>query len=433
MQSIFEGAQPTSPRLSRLPLLIALLAALTVVVGFLFGRASVPFLPAFFPAVTAVVALLYFLAAFHFSRLYILTGRLRLASLSFTFALSGLLIVFYFFAFPSNSSFWLWIFWHLTLAFGLGLSLLVPNQERLVTLVAERSRSRFFFLLLALLSALAALLALFTFLIPLPILAIHDNYTASQPYLEVTLILPLALLTIFAFSRFRSATLLDRWLIVCILLTLADAQTTLSALERYHLGWYLARLLTMTGALVLLFALLGDFARIYSNLALSHAALALSAQTDPLTQVASREHALARISSLLASSTPFALGILDLDHFKSVNDLHGHLAGDDALVAATSRVAHALKAQDLVGRLSGEEFVLVFPNSSLPQAMSGANRVLASLRTSPITTRAGNISLTASIGLVSAIPTESLGSLLSRADAALYAAKAAGRGRLILA
>lgn len=127
---------------------------------------------------------------------------------------------------------------------------------------------------------------------------------------------------------------------------------------------------------------------------------------------------------------PFAALLLDLDHFKRINDTHGHLAGDAVLHHAARTLQRNLRGRDeLLGRYGGEEFVLLLPATSLEQAQALAERLRAALEACPLDGDAGAIGITTSIG-VAADAEAGLQDLLARADLALYRAKAAGRNRV---
>ena len=450
MQPLLVPLSPGLSRPTRLPQALAFLAILATALTFFVGTTPLPPLPSFLPAVVTASAVLYLLTAFHLFRLYVITARPRLAALSATFALAGSLTLAYLLTFPGTLPFlatvpyladttnWLWLIWHLVFALGIVVSFLVSDQAPILDSAKKRAHrsslltaSAFFFI-----SPLLAFLLtiLFLFASPyLPQLATGRDYTAIHTIFEAPLLVILLFGLGFAFFRARSGTLLDRWLVVSFLVTFCDVQLTLSALAPYNLGWYLARTLSLIGASLLLFVLLDDFTHLHDDLTFAHEALRRFAQTDTLTQIANRDSALERASSLLATSTPFCLAILDLDHFKRVNDTHGHLVGDEVLSAAASRIVRALKAKDLAGRWGGEEFVLIYVGLDLAQSQKVAERVLNTLRSSPIATRVGPLSLTASIGLACASPGEPLDHLLARADAALYEAKRLGRNRLVVA
>ena len=158
------------------------------------------------------------------------------------------------------------------------------------------------------------------------------------------------------------------------------------------------------------------------------------AQTDPLTQLVNRRALTARLVAEMERvrryNAPLALLLLDLDHFKRVNDTHGHLAGDDVLFAVATVLQRAVRSVDTVARYGGEEFVIILPETGRQGALSFAERLREKLAAHPFTIAHGEeISLTASIG-VATYPSpgmESVEDLLRSADSALYRAK--GRGR----
>ncbi len=152
---------------------------------------------------------------------------------------------------------------------------------------------------------------------------------------------------------------------------------------------------------------------------------------DALTGLANRallfdrlEHALTR--ETMATSVLF----LDVDHFRGINDEHGHAVGDEVLVAVAHRLLAAVRPSDTVGRLGADEFVVVCEDADQSAGLEIAHRLLDALRPA-VPTTTGNVRLGASIG-VAVTPTGVGGSLLRHAETATYAAKAAGRGRVQL-
>ncbi len=127
--------------------------------------------------------------------------------------------------------------------------------------------------------------------------------------------------------------------------------------------------------------------------------------------------------------------ILDLDHFKSVNDTYGHLCGDQVLREAARRIAACVRTYDTVGRYGGEEFLVVAPTTDRAGALALAERIRQSIEQPPIETDAGTIKATASCGVASNNCGNRISAtaLLKLADDALYQAKALGRNRCELA
>jgi diguanylate cyclase (GGDEF)-like protein len=155
------------------------------------------------------------------------------------------------------------------------------------------------------------------------------------------------------------------------------------------------------------------------------------ATTDELTGVANRRHLLELAAHRLdpgrqpAGAHPATLMMIDIDHFKRINDTHGHQVGDQVLRAVAERIGAALPAGGLLGRYGGEEFVAL-----AGAGPSAGRRVLAAVSREPVPTAAGPVPVTVSIGVVAARPGQDLTGLLERADRALYRAKDAGRDRL---
>ena len=156
---------------------------------------------------------------------------------------------------------------------------------------------------------------------------------------------------------------------------------------------------------------------------------------DPLTGVANRpgieREATRALDAAMRDGTPLSLLMLDLDHFKSINDRYGHAAGDKVLRATTDAWKAELRGRDPLGRVGGEEFVVVCPGTTLEQALVIAGR----LRESALALRFPDIDpglrISVSIGAAQSRKTgDSCDGLLDRADAALYRAKHQGRDRV---
>jgi diguanylate cyclase (GGDEF)-like protein len=153
------------------------------------------------------------------------------------------------------------------------------------------------------------------------------------------------------------------------------------------------------------------------------------AMTDELTGVPNRRALLALLAQLLRrSSTATSLLIMDVDHFKSINDRHGHLIGDETLRSITANLRDAVAEPAVFGRLGGEEFAVVLPATDLQQAMSIAERLRERVLRIDLSRWLGERRITVSIGVATSAPNrDSISVMLRRADAALYAAKDAGR------
>lgn len=168
-----------------------------------------------------------------------------------------------------------------------------------------------------------------------------------------------------------------------------------------------------------------------------------AARTDPLTGLANavfwHEIATKELERAHNNKAPLGVLYLDLDHFKTINDTHGHQAGDEVLRAIAAELKHEVRADDLVGRLGGEEFAILLPDTNTSDTAHTAERIrrrIASLVTT-VTTPHGPVDvddLTCSIGTATyPAAGSSLDVLLMAADTATYAAKDAGRNRVITA
>jgi diguanylate cyclase (GGDEF)-like protein len=173
-------------------------------------------------------------------------------------------------------------------------------------------------------------------------------------------------------------------------------------------------------------------------LAKDHAVRAykMAASTDPLTGLLNRRGFYEAVAILCGRSRKktarISLLAFDLDRFKSVNDRYGHAAGDAVLQLFAKVARESLRANDIVGRLGGEEFVAVLP-AALAEASIAAERVRAALEAASVVYDGKRIAVTVSIGIASGAPKTALNSLIARADEALYRAKGNGRNRVELA
>ena len=165
-------------------------------------------------------------------------------------------------------------------------------------------------------------------------------------------------------------------------------------------------------------------------------ALREQATKDSLTRLWNRSSILEimerELSRGIRESTPIGVVMLDLDHFKVINDTYGHIAGDAALREAGRRMMISTRQYDSMGRYGGEEFLLIFPGCNAQATIEKAERLRSNLCTEPLLLTDTAVTLTASFGATSVIPridTNSEG-LIRTADEALYRAKRLGRNRV---
>jgi len=171
--------------------------------------------------------------------------------------------------------------------------------------------------------------------------------------------------------------------------------------------------------------------------ALLYRAATQSALRDPLTGTGNRiamDQTLEReIHMARRHQQPLSLLMLDIDHFKRVNDSHGHTAGDQVLKAVATSIKNQLRNVDMVFRFGGEEFLILLSNTSREAAAMVGERLRYSSQVADYQVEGKQIELTVSLGCSTLLPAESAESLLRRADSALYVAKREGRNRLAMA
>ena len=162
-----------------------------------------------------------------------------------------------------------------------------------------------------------------------------------------------------------------------------------------------------------------------------------SALRDPLTDTGNRiamDQTLQReIELARRHMQPLSLLMLDIDHFKQINDTHGHSAGDDVLKAVAASIKNQLRNVDMVFRYGGEEFLILLSNTSREAAALVGERLRSAAQTEDYPADGCTVELTVSLGCSTLLPGESADSLLRRADSALYVAKREGRNRLTMA
>jgi len=160
---------------------------------------------------------------------------------------------------------------------------------------------------------------------------------------------------------------------------------------------------------------------------------------DPLTGLANRRALFRHLSEMLAQHPdvrgPVSVAMLDLDHFKRINDEFGHMVGDQVLCEVAQRLGHNCRRTDVVGRLGGEEFLILMPGATLPEAQGISQRVLRNL-SAPLPLQTSNlqdVTITASIGLLAVSDQRTPEEVAGDVDRALMRAKQAGRNNIQLA
>lgn len=168
------------------------------------------------------------------------------------------------------------------------------------------------------------------------------------------------------------------------------------------------------------------------QLSLTKATAEQEARTDALTGLMNRRAFEEGASRLFDQSDrnrrPACLIILDLDHFKRVNDSYGHAAGDQALRHAADIVRQSVRGADLCARLGGEEFAVLLPNTVLDSGLEVAEKIRQRIEEQPVVSSNGTFKLSASLGVAEGI--QSLEEVIKRADEAMYSAKRGGRNQV---
>ena len=158
------------------------------------------------------------------------------------------------------------------------------------------------------------------------------------------------------------------------------------------------------------------------------------AEIDPLTHVFNRRAFLTLLDKAISNAhrtqSRLSVLVMDLDHFKKINDTWGHKGGDDVLHHFVRLASACLRNEDVMGRLGGEEFAIFLPNAGHYGSLAVAERLRAMVVSQPVVTERGSIHLTVSIGVTQYRPGDSSDVLVQRADEAMYLAKEHGRNQV---
>jgi diguanylate cyclase (GGDEF)-like protein len=161
------------------------------------------------------------------------------------------------------------------------------------------------------------------------------------------------------------------------------------------------------------------------------------AMLDQLTELPNRRYLemnlALRVSELQRYGWPFGVLLIDIDHFKQVNDTYGHEVGDKTLKMVARTLSYSSRVFDVVGRWGGEEFLAIVSHIEPAQLWNVAERLRVMIGQSILEVQEGLVQVTASIGATMAEPSEELDRVLRRADRRLYEAKRAGRDRVVAA
>lgn len=416
------------------------------------AKEPVAIIRGFLPASAAIIVVVDFLTA------YLLWGQARagrdpaVAMLALGYGGAGVLIAGSTWLFPAaflvssarpgNSSVWLWLFSHLFFAGGVLLYALHPRAVALNDDRFFRYRRRALAVALFLLAGLY-LLATGQFLSPM---AGHGPHVHASVWLTVgDLGFMVVVAACLAWYR-RVNTVLDVWLLVAACAAALDLGLVRLGHSRFCVAWYLAHLVSLAGAVSVLAACLFEINRLYSGLVLNreqmsgvnaglratNSELAVIAERDELTGLLNRRAIIGRLARAFEdhrnNGYSFTVLMVDLDHFKAINDQLGHLGGDQVLAQVAVRLRNGVRTSDAVGRYGGEEFAILLRDTTEIQARIVAAKLLQAMRCEPFFFEGRAVPVTVSIG-VAMVQTmdRTLEELIGRADKALYTAKRQGR------
>jgi two-component system cell cycle response regulator len=177
------------------------------------------------------------------------------------------------------------------------------------------------------------------------------------------------------------------------------------------------------------------FAELNRKLLETQSELRRQALTDPLTHIMNRRAIFGRLTEEMARAPrqglPLSIGVLDIDHFKAINDRFGHAGGDVVLQVVVERALKALRAYDALGRIGGEEFLIVMPGVGPRDTEIVLERLRKAVAEKPMTAQGEEVTVTVSIG-GAVCQGETMDELLNLADDALYRAKEQGRDRIVM-
>ena len=215
----------------------------------------------------------------------------------------------------------------------------------------------------------------------------------------------------------------------------SSATETAGKIRESRLFLILAAILIISLILAIIYLVARSF---ITDLRTAETKLVEMATQDFLTGLLNRRETFRRLAEELQRSrrlkTPFSVLLLDLDHFKQVNDVHGHSAGDLVLQAVAVALRQGVRPYDLCCRYGGEEFLVILPETALEDAAGIAERLRRDIENLKITAaKETALQITASIGAAALLGHETIDQLIARADEAMYNAKSSGRNRVCLA
>jgi diguanylate cyclase (GGDEF)-like protein len=442
-----------SPHLSRRPFILAGFAAVLIITVTIalapFGKLpclAIPTIVAIYATMMTVVeALTAYFLAIQFSS----CREPLLGALAGAFGYVAVLVFSQLLVFPGifcatgllgggpQSSIWMWTFWHAGFPIFVLAGLLLHKCGRLPGMAALSEKIG-----LALISG-GPIIAIFIGYAcvahgkSFPSLISGASYQGLRHSAAVPVIVGATILALIAcvwFTRLRD--MLSLWLAIALLASLADAALTLSGAVRFDLGWYSGRALSIVAFSVVFCVIMAELSRLNHRLVEANTQLAESVMRDGLTGAFNRryfsEQFPREVRRAKRESNELSLLIIDVDHFKNFNDLHGHQQGDECLITVVTAIQDvAGRPGDFVARYGGEEFVVLLPQTDISGARLLAEKIRCKVAAlNFISEDRSAHAVTVSIGLETLSPASyscSPEELLKRADQALYRAKHQGR------
>jgi diguanylate cyclase (GGDEF)-like protein len=326
---------------------------------------------------------------------------------------------------------YLWFLWQT----GLLVALLAYQWLRLGERIDPTARICGQFVIAGLALAYVAFTPAAIWLHVLPAALAGGHWTPVFTTFMAPLIVILAVASVIETIHSRNrANVLDAWIAMVSIGVIVETYLTVIGVTRFTIGWYASRFVVLFATSAVLAVLLVRAARLHADLIERAEVLLGEAHTDTLTGLPNRrrfdEEFARAFGSAIRRSSPIAVAIIDIDHFKNYNDAFGHQAGDEAL----RRIAHAIaesveRSGDFAARYGGEEFVVILEDTTLAGAAGVAERIRHAVLDAAIPAPAGG-PLSVSVGVAARLPGSTGEALLRQADGALYDAKNAGRNRV---